>query len=189
MLNSPIRISDRAIVTTEMVEAGLSRMTGKFTNMQIAGAFIRAGFVSDNSWDSQEAANRLLQKARKSGLIRYDRHTLSWERTYITQGMVDLCNNTLVQFCAVRMPTDAMKAMIETDPKFTKELIVTYPEAPAGTDDTLDTYDREGLFDIFATKLLGVSHWPCNSDSQETSDTFMAAMKRVVQDKLVEIVD
>lgn len=55
-----------------VVIAGLQAMRGAFTNMDVAAAMGRAGFVPHDLWTRQELANRLLQRARKRDLITYD---------------------------------------------------------------------------------------------------------------------
>jgi len=72
MLNSPMKFGDK-IVSEEVIEAGLAEMrrTPTFDNMDVASALGRAGFEPHDLWLRQDVANRLLQKARKAGLIEF----------------------------------------------------------------------------------------------------------------------
>ena len=77
MLLSPITIGKETLSGT-LAKAGLDAMVGTFTNMDIASVFGRAGFAPNDLWTRQEAANRLLQKAREAGLVEYNKK--QWRR-------------------------------------------------------------------------------------------------------------
>ena len=72
MLNAPITIGAKTL-SSNVIDAGLKAMTGTFGNMDVAAAFGRAGFEPNDLWIRQEAANRLLQKARKAGLVKFSK--------------------------------------------------------------------------------------------------------------------
>jgi hypothetical protein len=105
----------------------------------------------------------------------------------ITKGMIDVCNNSLHQFSSVKMSSDGMRALIESDSILMAALINGYSAAQAGTDDTLDTYDREGLFDVFSTVVLGLDGWPIIGSDAETHAEFMDALMKAAQSKQIEI--
>jgi hypothetical protein len=71
MLDSAINYKGK-IATEEQVRSALRHMTGVFTNLEIASALGRAGYEPNDLWARQEVANRLLQKARKAGLVDFD---------------------------------------------------------------------------------------------------------------------
>ncbi len=90
-LLSSITIGGKVMVSS-VVLAGLEAMQGEFTNMDVAAAFGRAGFAKQDLWIRQEAANRLLQRARKRDLIQFKK---VWRATPALHLTVEADRNSL----------------------------------------------------------------------------------------------
>jgi len=107
----------------------------------------------------------------------------------LTKGMLTLCNNSFAHWGGFKIVSeDALREMIENDPQLVADLKESYSAATDDTDDDLDTYDRDGLFDLFAQKSLGLDGWPMNMSAPEESDKFMAAIEVLARNKVIEIV-
>lgn len=108
----------------------------------------------------------------------------------LTKGMIALCNNSFANWAAFRFVSeDALREIVESDPQLVADLIESYSSAPDDTDGDLDTYDRDGLFDLFAQKSLGMTCWPMNMSPPEESTKFMAAIEVLARIKVIEIVE
>ena len=69
-INRPMTVNGY-VLSEAVIHSALGRLEATFTNMSLAGILGRAGFVPDDLWVRQEAANRLLQRLRKAGLVSY----------------------------------------------------------------------------------------------------------------------
>lgn len=92
----------------------------------------------------------------------------------LTDGQLDCCRTELREKAAVLMTREQVRTMLRgVEQRRFCRMLLRYTNAVPDADHGLDTYERGYLFDIFAERIVGVSHWPMNMDSAETNKAFI----------------
>ena len=82
---------------------------------------------------------------------------------------MEICDNTLRARGMIAPNLGIVASLVMMSPTLVRHLRLYYSETK-GTG-TLDTYEREYLFDMVAENYCGTS-WPCNMDGVEYSQRF-----------------
>lgn len=87
----------------------------------------------------------------------------------LTMSQTQICDNTLRSRGMIAPNLGIVAALAMMSPTLVRHLRQYYT-GPTG-DGTLDTYERELLFDMVAENYCGIS-WPCNMDGVEYTQRF-----------------
>jgi len=109
----------------------------------------------------------------------------------LTDGQLDCCITEFKERVAVVMTREQVRDMLRghAQRRFCRMLLRGYPDATPGAAHGLDTYERDYLFDIFAERIAGVSHWPFNGDTAEYSQTFIDGIRAANKAGKIKIVE